>query len=114
MPICVWERARPRPPGLFIMSMVPLNFGPAAPFSLKPHFWQAVAASGFWAPQLGQNNCVLLSNRLVETAVRTVPASLASVSANNNRRASLHLRPLVTVLRQRHTSESVRRTAFDQ
>lgn len=43
------------PPGVFIMSIVPLNFGAAAPFRLKPHFVQAVAVSGFWVPQFGQN-----------------------------------------------------------
>jgi hypothetical protein len=36
---------RATPGGAFIMSMVPLNFGAAAPFRLKPHFEQAVAAS---------------------------------------------------------------------
>jgi hypothetical protein len=43
------------PPGVFIMSIVPLNLGAAAPFRLKPHFVQAVAVSGFWVPQFGQN-----------------------------------------------------------
>lgn len=43
------------PPGVFIMSIVPLNFGAAAPLRLKPHFVQAVAVSGFWVPQFGQN-----------------------------------------------------------
>lgn len=43
------------PPGVFIMSIVPLNFGAAAPFRLKPHLVQVVAASGFWVPQFGQN-----------------------------------------------------------
>ena len=33
---------------MFIMSMVPLNFGAFAPFRLKPHFAQAVAVSEFW------------------------------------------------------------------
>lgn len=37
------------------MSMVPLNFGAAAPFKLKPHFWHAVALSSFCVPQFGQN-----------------------------------------------------------
>ncbi len=31
--------------GVFIMSIVPLNFGAAAPFRLNPHFVQVVAAS---------------------------------------------------------------------
>lgn len=40
--------------GEFIISMVPLNFGAAAPFKLKPQLPQVVAESGFWAPQFGQ------------------------------------------------------------
>lgn len=36
------------------MSMVPLNFGAAAPLRLKPQLLQVVAVSGFWAPQFGQ------------------------------------------------------------
>ena len=41
--------------GEFIMSIVPLNFGAAAPFRLNPHFEQVVAVSGFCVPQFGQN-----------------------------------------------------------
>ena len=41
--------------GEFIISMVPLNFGAAAPFRLKPHLVQVVAVSGFCVPQFGQN-----------------------------------------------------------
>lgn len=41
--------------GAFIISIVPLNFGAADPFKLKPHFEQVVAVSGFWVPQFGQN-----------------------------------------------------------
>ena len=41
--------------GAFIMSMVPLNFGAAAPLRLKPHLLHADAVSGFWVPQFGQN-----------------------------------------------------------
>ena len=41
--------------GEFIMSIVPLNFGAAAPFRLNPHFLQVVAASSFSVPQFGQN-----------------------------------------------------------
>ncbi|HMR07509.1 MAG TPA: hypothetical protein PKA88_17125 [Polyangiaceae bacterium] len=33
--------------GALTMSMVPLNLGAAAPFKLKPHFVQVVAASSF-------------------------------------------------------------------
>jgi hypothetical protein len=40
---------------LFIISMVPLNFGAAAPLRLKLHFEQVAADSGFWVPQFGQN-----------------------------------------------------------
>lgn len=35
------------PPGWFIMSIVPLNFGAAAPFRLKLHFEHVGAVSGF-------------------------------------------------------------------
>jgi len=42
-------------PAWFIMSMVPLNLGAAAPLMLKPHFVQVVAVSGFFVPQFGQN-----------------------------------------------------------
>ena len=37
------------------MSMVPLNFGAAAPLMLNPHLVQVVAVSGFLVPQFGQN-----------------------------------------------------------
>jgi hypothetical protein len=39
----------------FIISIVPLNLGAAAPFKLKLHLLQAGADSGFWVPQFGQN-----------------------------------------------------------
>ena len=42
-------------PGVFIMSMVPLNLGAAALFRLNPHFLQVVAGSAFSVPQFGQN-----------------------------------------------------------
>jgi len=42
-------------PGWFIMSIVPLNLGAAAPLMLNPHFVQVVAVSGFFVPQFGQN-----------------------------------------------------------
>jgi hypothetical protein len=42
-------------PGWFIMSIVPLNFGAAAPLMLNPHFVQVLAVSGFLVPQFGQN-----------------------------------------------------------
>jgi hypothetical protein len=45
--------------GAFIISMVPLNLGAAAPFRLKPHLEQLVAVSGFCVPQFGQNKCHL-------------------------------------------------------
>jgi hypothetical protein len=41
--------------GAFTISIVPLNFGAAAPFKLKAHFWQAAALSSFCVPQFGQN-----------------------------------------------------------
>jgi len=44
-------------PGWFIMSIVPLNFGAAAPLMLNPHLVQVVAVSGFFVPQFGQNKC---------------------------------------------------------
>jgi hypothetical protein len=44
-----------RPAGAFIISIVPLNFGAAAPLRLNPHFLQVVAASSFSVPQFGQN-----------------------------------------------------------
>jgi len=37
------------------MSIVPLNFGAAAPFRLKPHFWHLAPLSSFCVPQFGQN-----------------------------------------------------------
>gem|GEM_PF-3392776 len=53
------------PCGWFIMSMVPLNFGAAAPFKLKPHLVHADAVSGFWVPQFGQNTPHLQAKRRV-------------------------------------------------
>jgi hypothetical protein len=41
--------------GAFTMSMVPLNFGAAAPLRLNPHFLQLVAWASFSVPQFGQN-----------------------------------------------------------
>jgi len=41
--------------GEFIISMVPLNLGAAAPFRLKPHFLQVFELSSFSVPQFGQN-----------------------------------------------------------
>src|SRR5690606_24257056 len=46
---------RGTPCGAFIISMVPLNLGAAAPFRLKPHFLQVFELSSFSVPQLGQN-----------------------------------------------------------
>jgi hypothetical protein len=37
------------------MSIVPLNFGAAAPLRLKPHFVHVDAVSEFCVPQFGQN-----------------------------------------------------------
>jgi hypothetical protein len=41
--------------GEFIMSIVPLNLGAAAPLRLKPHFWHFTPLSSFCVPQFGQN-----------------------------------------------------------
>jgi hypothetical protein len=49
------EGARGTFAGAFTISMVPLNFGAAAPFRLKPHLLQVVAVSAFCVPQFGQN-----------------------------------------------------------
>src|SRR5690606_35449665 len=46
---------RRTPCGAFIISIVPLNLGAAAPFMLKPHFLQVFELSSFSVPQLGQN-----------------------------------------------------------
>src|SRR6187549_1538410 len=46
---------RGTPCGAFIINMVPLNFGAAAPFKLKPHFLQVFELSSFSVPQFGQN-----------------------------------------------------------
>lgn len=68
--------AVPSPTGLgatgeFIISMVPLNFGAAAPLRLKPHLVQVVAVSGFCVPQFGQNKLHLQA--LVESALQPPP-----------------------------------------
>src|SRR5262245_13332143 len=42
-------------PGWLLISMVPLNFGAAAPFRLTPHFVHVDAVSEFCVPQFGQN-----------------------------------------------------------
>ncbi len=47
--------AGPTAGGWFIINIVPLNFGAAAPLMLKPHLEQVCAVSGFWVPQFGQN-----------------------------------------------------------
>lgn len=41
--------------GCWLINIVPLNFGAAAPFKLKPHLVQVVACSVFCVPQFGQN-----------------------------------------------------------
>jgi len=46
--------------GVFIMSIVPLNFGAAPPLRLKPHFEHVADVSGFCVPQFGQNTPDLL------------------------------------------------------
>src|ERR1700733_11517914 len=42
-------------PGAWFISIVPLNFGAAAPLRLKPHFVHVDAVSEFCVPQFGQN-----------------------------------------------------------
>jgi len=54
--------------GWFIISIVPLNFGAAAPLMLKPHFVHEVAVSVFLVPQFGQNKSA--------SAKRVVPAMI--------------------------------------
>jgi len=46
---------RGTPCGAFIINIVPLNLGAAAPFRLKPHFLQVFELSSFSVPQFGQN-----------------------------------------------------------
>ena len=41
--------------GLFIINIVPLNFGALPGFKVKPHFVQLLDVSGFCVPQFGQN-----------------------------------------------------------
>lgn len=45
----------------FIINIVPLNFGAAAPFKWKLHLLQVGAVSGFCVPQFGQNTSVTSS-----------------------------------------------------
>lgn len=58
---CAWGEEPGRggapgaPPGWFIMSIVPLNFGAAPVLSAKLHLAQVCAVSVFWVPQFGQN-----------------------------------------------------------
>jgi hypothetical protein len=54
--------------GWFI-SIVPLNFGAAAPFRLNPHFVHVDAVSEFCVPQFGQNTHHL-RQRSLATRVR--------------------------------------------
>src|SRR5262245_58361179 len=42
-------------PGWLVISIVPLNFGAAAPLRLNPHFVHVDAVSEFCVPQFGQN-----------------------------------------------------------
>ena len=41
--------------GCWLISIVPLNRGAAAPFNWNPHLVQLVAVSEFCVPQFGQN-----------------------------------------------------------
>jgi hypothetical protein len=51
------------------MSIVPLNFGAAAPLRLKPHFVHVDADSEFCVPQFGQNTQHLPQARLALRAL---------------------------------------------
>jgi hypothetical protein len=51
------------------MSIVPLNFGAAAPLRLKPHFVHVDADSEFCVPQFGQNTQHLPQARLAYRAL---------------------------------------------
>lgn len=61
--------------GCWLMSMVPLNFGAAAPFRLNPHLTHVDAVSAFCVPQLGQNTHHLrwLHARRAECAASVLP-----------------------------------------
>lgn len=58
--------------------MVPLNFGAAAPFKLKPHFEHVDAVSEFCVPQFGQNTKHLPQNELVARYARSIAHESAS------------------------------------
>ncbi len=80
--------------GCWLINIVPLNFGAAAPFKLKPHFVQVVACSVFCVPQFGQNTRKT-SHEPASTSlcdVREAAGSLEEVapgSKENARTASL-------------------------
>jgi hypothetical protein len=62
----------------FIISIVPLNFGAAAPLMLKPHLTQVVAVSGFFVPQFGQNKTASQSEVIASLKKRVTGAPQAS------------------------------------
>jgi hypothetical protein len=70
----VFGRGTPPDGALFIISIVPLNFGAAVPLRLNPHFLQVFDTSSFSVPQFGQNTRHLRLGRL-EPRKRTRPAS---------------------------------------
>ena len=59
--------------GAFIISIVPLNLGAAAPFKLKPHLVHVDAVSSFCVPQFGQNT-LLTSVSAAQMVWRGPPA----------------------------------------
>ena len=101
------------PPGAFIISIVPLNLGPPEPFMLKPHFWQVVALSEFWAPQLGQNTCILqeLGRRARHFVFSSKPqllttSGLAELSEPEHRSSS-HESPVTHSARRARTVKAI-------
>ena len=72
--------------GWFIISIVPLNFGAAAPLRWKLHFEQTCAASGFCVPQFGQNTrAPHLGGRFRPTGTAPVPDSARPTVASRPR-----------------------------
>jgi hypothetical protein len=80
--------------GAWFMSIVPLNFGAAAPFRLKPHFMHVDAVSEFCVPQFGQNTHHLRSGSLgvmptvSQDALRSLVEGQADSQANLTRYGS--------------------------
>jgi hypothetical protein len=73
--------------GLFIINIVPLNFGAPPAFKAKPHLVQLVVVSAFCVPQFGQNTSasVLVSAR---GTLRIAPRISAAASPVSKARAA--------------------------